>query len=225
VTPPDLPLPPEPEQPARAGLSLPLDIVVAPGRAFLKIARTNEWLPALAVTIGIELVAAYLVLPAIVHLADRGAPRPTQAEVALVLGFQALALPPVAALVIGAVLTAAARARDRQAPFMRYFSLAANCGVVSALGDLAHVVAVAVQAPASYRDQRAFALALPDNLGLLATAGNDRELGFLSRFTIFDAWAFVLVAYGLSVFAGVRFTWALTIAFALDFALAFLFSP
>jgi hypothetical protein len=122
-----------------------------------------------------------------------------------------------------ATLTVAARFRDPQAPYVRFFSLATNCLVPAALGNLAHALAVAIHPASSFGDARSFQLALPDSLGVFAAPGNERELDFLSHFDLGDAWSFVLIAFGFSLFAGVRFTTALILAFVMDFAYAFIF--
>jgi Yip1 domain len=232
VTAPDAPSPPQPERPVRAGFSLPLDVVVAPGRAYLKIARTGEWLPAIVVVIALGLATAALALPAIVHIETLAAPgpRPTQAqlqairsEVMLELGYQAVFVPVLVAALTATTLTVAARFKDPQAPYIRYFSLAANCLVPTALGGLLHMIPVALRGPAMYPTWRALLLAVPDSLAVFASPGNERELEFLSRFDIFSAWAAVLIAFGFAAFSGVRFVWALVIAFALDFIFAMMF--
>jgi hypothetical protein len=223
-----------PERPARAGFSLPLDIVIAPGRAFTKIAKTSEWLPALSVIVALGLVTSMLFTPAILHIAIASGPRPahpltpaetrtTQSQIMFGLGARAVLIPLMMAALTAAPLTIAARFSDPQAPYVRFFALATNCLVPSALGDLAHAIAVAIHPASSFHDIRSLQLALPDNLGIFAAPGNDRELDFLSHFDIGDAWSFILIAFGFSLFANVRFTTALILAFAMDFVYAFLF--
>jgi hypothetical protein len=230
VTCPDAPSPEPSEPPVRAGLPLPIDIVIAPGRAFLKIARTNEWLPAVGVIVALGIATMVLAMPAIVHFASAGAhgsPPPGANDVRIqvwFVGSELVLVPLVIAGLTATTLTLTARFKDAQAPWVRYFALAANCLVLSALGNFVHVVAVVLRAPASYQSPRAFELALPDNLGIFAAPGNDRELDFLSRFGIFDLWAFVLIAIGFSAFANVRFTTALILAVVLDFTYAVFFN-
>jgi hypothetical protein len=230
VTPADIPPASEPERPARAGFSLPFDIVVAPGRAFLKIAKTGEWVPALVVIAVFGLATGALALPAIVHietLATPGPPRPSpgqiQSAVMVGLAYQALFVPIFVAVLTAMTLTVVARFKDPHASFGRFFSLAVNCQVPTALGGLLEVVPVALRGPAAFPDLRALVLAVPLNLGVFAVPGNERELEFLQHFDIFDVWASVLLAFGFSAFAGVRFAWALVIAFALDLFFAFVF--
>lgn len=226
--------PAPPERPARAGFSLPLDIVIAPGRAFTKIAKTNEWLPALGVIVALGLATTMLAAPSILHIAISSGPRlphplsaaetkTAQNQIMVALGYQAVFIPMLMAGLTAATLTVAARFRDPQAPYVRFFSLATNCLVPAALGNLAHALAVAIHPASSFGDARSFQLALPDSLGVFAAPGNERELDFLSHFDLGDAWSFVLIAFGFSLFAGVRFTTALILAFVMDFAYAFIF--
>jgi hypothetical protein len=226
---------PTPERPARAGFSIPRDIVFAPSRAFLAIAKTGEWLPAAAVIVAAGLATTALVTPAFVHIAAvtalaKSHHLPTAAQAhdtmtALILNiaYDVVVIPLLIAAFTATTLTAVARFKDPQAPYVRYFSLVANCLVPSALGNLAHALAVGIHSPTSFNDLRSFQLALPDSLGVFAAPGNDTELDFLSRFSIFDAWSFVLIAFGFSAFSGVRFTTSLIIAFVLDFTYAIVF--
>ncbi len=224
-----------PERPARAGFSLPRDIVIAPNRAFLAIAKTAEWVPAIVVIVVLGLATTALATPAFIHISEVAtlatthhpatAAQTKDATNALLLGvgYDVIFIPLLIAAFTATTLTAVARFKDPQAPYIRYFALAANCLVPSALGNFAHALAVGIHSPASYNDLRAFQVALPDNLGLFAAKGNDTELNFLARFSIFDAWSFVLIAFGFSAFSGVRFTTALIIAFVLDFTFALIF--
>jgi hypothetical protein len=226
-----IPPAPAPETPVRAGFALPRDIIIAPRRAFLAIARTNEWLPALAVIIAFGIGTTALAMPAILHIATvtgaaakHAPPTPVQIrEVAWMFTVGVVLVPLLIIAFTATTLTLVARFKDPQAPYVRFFALAANCLVPSALGDFLHAVAVAVHSPASYNDLRSFQLALPDSLGVFAAPGNGSELDFLSRFGLFDAWSFVLIAFGFSALAGVRFTTALVMAFVLDFTYAVFF--
>jgi hypothetical protein len=175
-----------------------------------------------------------LFTPAILHIAIASGPRPahpltpaetrtTQSQIMFGLGARAVLIPLMMAALTAAPLTIAARFSDPQAPYVRFFALATNCLVPSALGDLAHAIAVAIHPASSFHDIRSLQLALPDNLGIFAAPGNDRELDFLSHFDIGDAWSFILIAFGFSLFANVRFTSALILAFAMDFVYAFIF--
>jgi Yip1 domain len=217
----------------RAGFSLPLDIVVAPGRAFLKIAKTCEWVPAMIVIAALGMLTAYLALPAVIHIETVATvatvPPPKlsaaqiRSEVMLELGYQALFVPLLVAALTATTLTVVARFKDPTAPYSRFFSLAANCLVPSALGGLIGILPVAVRGAGAYPDLRSLALAIPDNLAVFGVPGNERELEFLSHFDIFSGWSAVLLAFGFSAFAGIRFAWALVIALSLDLAFSFMF--
>ena len=238
VTPADVPSPSQPERPARAGFSLPLDIVVAPHRAFIKVAKTGEWVPAMIVIAALGMLTAFLALPAVIHIETVAAAAPVsdtaaaatkltatqiRSAVLLELGYQALFVPLLVAALTATTLTVIARFKDPAAPYSRFFSLAANCLVPSALGGLIEILPVAVRGPGAYPDLRSLVLAVPANLAIFAVPGNERELEFLSHFDIFSGWAAVLLAFGFSTFAGIRFAWALAIAFALNLAFAFMF--
>jgi hypothetical protein len=230
-----IPPAPVPERPARAGFSLPRDIVFAPSRAFLTIAKTAEWLPAIIVIVLLGLATTALATPAFVHIsevatlatthhaASAAQTRDATSELLLGVGYDVIFIPLLIAAFTATTLTAVARFKDPQASYVRYFALAANCLVPSALGNFAHALAVGIHNPASYNDLRSFQVALPDNLGFFAAKGNDKELDFLARFSIFDAWSFVLIAFGFSAFSGIRFTTSLIIAFVLDFTFALIF--
>lgn len=209
-----------------AGFSLPVDIVVAPGRAFLKIARTNEWIPALIVILVFGAGTVGLTTPALLHIAAvmKINPAPTQAVVVAELGIELLAMPALIAMLIAVTLTFMTRVKEPTTPFVRYFSLALNCLIPSAIGSLLHAAVAGLRQPWSFGSLRAYTLALPDNLAVFAAPGNDRELDFLSRFNIFDAWTFVLIGFGISLFTGMRFATALTIAAVMYFAVVLVFN-
>ncbi len=220
------PAPAPEEPPPRAGFSLPLDIVVAPGRAFLKIARTNEWIPALVVILVSGLATIGLTTPAIVHIVAvaKVSNPPTPAEVVTQLGIELLAMPALIAMLIATTLTAMSRVKDPAAPFVRYYALALNCLVPSALGSFLHAAVAGLRWPSSVSSLRAYTIALPDSLGVFAAPGNDRELDFLSHFNIFDAWSFILIGFGISLFSGMRFGIALPIAALMYFAFVLAFN-
>ena len=53
----------------RAGFALPLDILIAPQRAFRTIAATREWLPAALVIVVLAAIGTALIAPAVAHVA------------------------------------------------------------------------------------------------------------------------------------------------------------
>jgi Yip1 domain len=221
-----MPTPAPDGQPTHAGFSLPIDMVVAPGRAFLKIAQTNEWIPGLLVILVLGLGTVALTTPAFVHIVAlmKISQPPTRAEIVTQLCIELLAMPALIAMLIATTLTAMTRMKDPKTPFVRYYSLAINCWVPSALGSLLHAAVAAVRQPGAFASFRAYTIALPDSLGALAAPGNERELDFLQRFNIFDAWTFVLLGFGISLFTGMRFATALTLAALMYFAYVLAFN-
>jgi hypothetical protein len=79
---------------------------------------------------------------------------------------------------------------------------------------------VAIHPPASFADFRAIYTALPDNLAVFAAPNNPRETDFLGRFDVFTLWSTILLAFGFAASAPVKFVTALSVAFAITFALA-----
>jgi hypothetical protein len=225
---------PEPERAPRAGLGLPLDILIAPQRAYARIVKTPEWLPAYLLIAGSGLLATYLMGPAIVHLAGLPTPGSTvssnphdlAAASRLVIVEVALQEVMVPLLMIGLTATALTlfvRLRSQPTPYVRFVSLAANCLMPVAIGSLIGAVGVRLHPAASYHDLRSLLLAVPDNLGIFADPHNEKEVDFLARFDIFDVWAYTLLGLGFAAFAKIRLTTALALAFALDFAFALMF--
>ncbi len=232
------PLPePAAERPKRAGLALPRDILIAPQRAYARIAATGEWLPAYLVVAAAGLVAAALMAPAIAHLANLPPPVGTAtkppsdpAAVAtaskLIVAEVALQEVFVPLLMIGltaTTLTLVARFKRQPTSYTVFAALAANCLMPVAIGSLVNAVGVRLHDPASFHDLRSLLLAVPDNLGIFANPHNETEVEFLARFDIFDVWAYILLGFGFAAFTKVRLTAALGIAFALDFAFALMF--
>jgi hypothetical protein len=213
------------ERPVPAGFSLPIDIVLAPGRAFVKIARTGEWIPALVVIALCGAATIALDTPSFTHITSlaKTGDIPTSSDIAYELAFLLLVVPLLVSMLVATIVTALARWKEPAAPYSRFFSLAINCMVPSALGNVIHGAIAIVRHP-SYSSFRAFDAALPDSLGVFAAPGNDREFGFLAHFGIFDAWSFILIGYGISLFAGMRFSTALFIAAALYFMYVFAYN-
>jgi hypothetical protein len=227
----------EPERPPRAGLGLPRDILIAPQRAYARIATTPEWLPAYLLIAGSGLLAAYLMGPAIVHLASLPAPgsAPSSSQhdpaalaaasrlVVVEVAIQEVIVPLLMIGLTATALTLFARLRSQPTPYVRFVSLAANCLMPVAIGSLVGAAGVRLHPAAGYHDLRSLLLAVPDNLGVFADPHNEREVEFLARFDIFDVWAYILLGLGFATFAQIRLTTALALAFALDFAFALMF--
>jgi hypothetical protein len=227
---------PRAERAPSAGLALPRDILIAPERAFARIAARPEWLPTYLVIAALGLLAAFLMAPAIVHLASLPDPDSTAqvshdpAQIAaaarLLVAEVALQEMLVPLLMIGltaTALTVVARFRAQPTPYLLFVSLAANCLIPVTLGELVSAAGVRLHDASTYHDLRSLVLAVPDNLGVLANPHNEREVDYLARFNIFDVWAYVLLGFGISRFTQIRLTAALALAFSLDFAFALMF--
>jgi hypothetical protein len=227
---------PTPESPGAhapwRGLRLPLDILIAPARAFAEIQLYPEWIFAYAIVVASGGIAFALVLPAFSHVFlaspslfdDVG--KPASQIMADLQGFVYLnmaeqVLSPLFAIgVTATVLTSIARFKGKDTSFRLYVSLAANCLVPTAIGMLLSAAAVAIHPPASFADFRAVYIALPDNLAVFAAANNPRETDFLQHFDIFTLWSTILLAFGFAATAPVKFVTALSVAFGITFALA-----
>jgi hypothetical protein len=218
------------ERPFRAGLTLPRDILIAPNRAFAVMAAQGAWLPAYGVLALLGLLAGYLEWPALAHVAatlpgpnGHVGPSATADASKLVLAniLAGEALTPLIFIGLTAtVLTVIARFKAKPTHYSVFVALAAACLIPSALGELIGAVVVRAHPPASYHDYRSIFLAIPDNLGVFAAPGNERELFFLSRFSLFDVWSYALLAFGIAALVPIRFTTAVAVAFSLDFVLS-----
>lgn len=232
------PLPePETQRAPRVGLGLPRDILIAPQRAYLRIAARPEWLPAYLLIAASGLVAAALMGPAIVHLAslpeagstvataphDPGAQAAASRLIVAEVALQGVLVPLLMIGLTATALTLFVRLRSQPTPYLVFVSLAANCLMPAAIGSLVRAAGVALHPAASYHDLRSLILAVPDNLGVFADPHNEREVDFLARFDIFDVWAYALLGIGFATFAQIRLTTALALAFSLDFAFALMF--
>jgi len=227
---------PTPESPgAQApwrGLRLPLDILIAPARAFAEIQAYPEWLFAYAIVVASGGIALALSLAAISHVFlaspslfdDVGKPAAqvmADLQAFVYLGLAEQVLSPLFAIGLTAtVLTSIARFKGKDTSFRVYVSLASNCLVPTAIGMLLSAAAVAIHPAASFANFRALDIALPDNLAVFASANNPRETDFLGRFDIFTLWSTILLAFGFAATAPVKFVTALSVAFAITFALA-----
>ena len=222
------------ERPLLAGLSVPRDILIAPSRAFATIAANCAWLPAYAVLAILGLVSGLFEWPALAHVATSL----PDAEGHVVRGATALeaarrnvltsvlvgeALTPLIFIgVTATVLTVIARFKKNATGYNVFVALAAACLIPSALGELFGAIVVRLHDPASYHDYRGIFLAIPDNLGVFAGKGNDAELFFLARFSLFDVWSYALLAFGIAALVPIRFTTAVAVAFSLDLVLSML---
>ena len=216
----------------RAGFALPLDILIAPARAFDRIAARPQWLWAYGVVVAAALASVALIAPAIVHVAtvapqsagvktaDPGLLR----ELVATLALQNAVLRPL--LMVGltaTVLTVVARFKGKTVPATLFVSLATACLVPWTLGSLVEATLIGLRDPRSFSNVHALIVAVPDNLGVFASPKNDAELGFLAHFDVFGLWSHLLLAFGMARFAGVRLVTALATAFGLDFVFALIF--
>jgi len=218
----------EVERPPRAGLALPLDIVIAPERAFARIEKRPEWLAAYAVYVVLGLTTVAMLGPVLVRIGalfsavdpTAALQAPTARETLIIATLEQLITPLIMIGLSATALTVIARLNGSQAPYKLFVALAANCLVPQALGDLLRGTIVWLREPASIADLHSYMVALPDNLAVFAGANNTRELEFLGSFDLFYLWSFVLLAFGFARFAKVRLWIALSLAFALDFVFA-----
>ena len=227
---------PTPESPGAPapwhGLRLPLDILIAPARAFAEIAVFPEWLFAYAIVVASGGIALALTLPAVSHLVltspalldDVGKPVSqvmADLQTAVYIDVAQVVFAPLFAIgVTATILTVIARNKGAETSFRVYLALASNCLMPTAIGSLLGAIAVAIHPPASFADFRAISIALPDNLAVFAAPNNPRETDFLSHFDIFTVWSTILLAFGFAASTPVKFATALSVAFAITFALA-----
>ncbi len=220
----------------KAGFSLPRDIIVAPARAFAKVATTREWIPAYAIIVVASLCTTALVAPALIHIASVTPPPPdttaphgaaaiATAQRGLIATYAVgqITIPLLLILLTASALTTVARFKTQTTSYVTYISLAANCMIPSVIGGLVTAVGIRAHDPASFANIGTFLTAVPTNLAVFANQRNDREVAFLARFDLFDVWSYVLLAYGFAEIAKVKLTTALAVAFGLSFLFAILF--
>jgi hypothetical protein len=216
------------ERPVRANFLLPWEIVVAPARAFERIAATPEWLLALAIVVLLEGLGAYVQFPAakhVVHVLSR------------TLGFQTapgtiweetLGNAEIAALKImltAMALTIFAGTRDpkRMTGFPAYLALAANCAVIAAIGDVLVAGSDLLRSPSSFNDIRSLDMVFPVNMTIFADPGDPRQALFLTHFGLFTIWADIVLAFGFAKLANVRVVSALVFVLTLELVFPLIF--
>jgi len=230
------PSPAAPEDVPRAGLTLPRDILINPRRAFAKIAARHEWFAACAVIALLSLATAFLIAPALIHVASIAPPPPggnapkTPDAIAAArqglmgeLALREVMTPLLVVLLTASACTTFARFKAQTTSIVTFIALAANCMIPLAIGELVTGLAIRAHNPASYSDLHALIVALPLNLAVFANPSNESEVGFLARFDLFTVWSSVLLAYGVEALVKVKFTTALVFAFGLAFLFAVLF--
>jgi hypothetical protein len=220
---------PEPEIEPRRGLALLLDILIAPRRAYATIAATQEWWPAGVAVFSCLIASAVLSAPAQLHvdsLAAHATLRLSSKTIALLATSTAIFfLWQVFSWNVVGSLFANFCAAGRPAYTLLYrtfFALAANATIPSALGALVQGIVIRAHDPTSYLSEGQLVNALPVSLAVFASAGNARELNFLSNFDVTTVWSVLLVAYGGRVIGGIKLVPALIVPCAIVLLWAFI---
>jgi hypothetical protein len=212
-------------------LRLPLDILIAPGRAIARIVETKEWLAAYAVVVLLGLASTLLLAPALVHVvtvyheAQKGVQTQTlsQAIQGELYGITAEQfIEPLILWSIAAGLMWIASMEPPQRVLGALISLNANAAIPVAIGGLLLAVAIRVHDPAGYKSIGDLVLALPDSLASLRPHASDRELVFLSFWSVFQVWSLILIGYGFSAIAKTGLTRSLFLSFSIGLSLALL---
>jgi hypothetical protein len=212
-------------------LRLPLDILIAPGRAIARIAETREWLAAYAVVVLLGLASTLLLAPALVHVVtvyhetQKGAQTLTlsQAIQGELYGITAEQfIEPLVLWSIAACLMWIASMEAPQRVLGPFISLNANASIPVAIGGLLLAVAIRVHDPTGYKSIGDLVLALPDSLASLRPHATDRELVFLSFWSVFQVWSLILIGYGFAAIAKTGLTRSLFLSFTIGLSLALL---
>jgi hypothetical protein len=217
------------ERPVRANFWLPWEIVVAPARAYDRIAATPEWVIALAIVVLLEGVAAYAQFPAAQHVIlvlsrTMGFEKPAQ-NLIWEQTLQTCELASLKIMITAMALTIFAGTRDakKMAAFPIYLSLAANCLVIAAIGDFLVGTADVFRSPTSFNDVRSLDMVFPVNMTVFAQPGNWNQAFFLTHFGLFTIWADIVLAFGFAKLAGVRVVSALVFVLTLELVFSFIF--
>jgi hypothetical protein len=207
--------------PQRSGLSVLLDVILAPRAAFEALATRTHWGWAFAIICILGCVGAVLQVPAGHHVMVAtftqnpshdpkiAAMSPADVQQAIKVGsaFQqwtwvfypliVLAATAVTALVL---LVGSAVGRG-QGSFARLFGLAMNVAIVNyGLNYLLIGVLVTLRGPDSFSTQRDLLGTVP-SLAWLAPAGSAKVAALLAQINPFQIWSFFLIALGLTVVA------------------------
>jgi hypothetical protein len=218
----------------RAGFALPRDILIAPARAFAAIKARPEWLPAALIVLVLSIAGTILAAPALAHVMN-AAVAPSRAaggnisvasvdaaikQELLQLFFNQTLFQLAAWGLTGMVLTTASRLRGQATSFATYFSLAANCGVTTAIGFALEAFVIRLRDPNSYANLNQFNTAFPLTLAVLDPHGSTTQVAFLAQYDIFFLWTGLLVAYGYMSISGEKPVRALFLAFGIAFSLS-----
>lgn len=217
------------EPSTRGGFSLPLDIVVAPARAFCTIEATREWLPAYVIIVALALLQLYLLAPGLAHViavqAHAGAAAAPARTAMLAEIMSQVVLGTVGPFVmwgfVAMLLSAAVLGTGGGlGRFATFFALCMNCAVPAAIGGVVSALAVRLQDPAAFRSVSDLLLAAPISLAALRPHGGAREIAFLGYWDAFTLWSLVLLGYGFAALSKVRPVPALLFALAIGLSFA-----
>jgi hypothetical protein len=217
------------ERSTRGGFALPLDIVVAPARAFRAVEATREWLPAYVILVALSLLQLYLIAPGLAHViavqthAAQTAPLASKVMLAQVMSQVALSTigPFVMWGFVATLLSAAALGTGGGlARFATFFALCMNCAVPAAIGGVVTALLIRLHDPAAFRSLSDLLLAAPISLASLRPHGAAREIAFLGYWDAFTLWSLVLLGCGFAALAKVRPVPALLFALAIGLSFA-----
>ncbi|HTV74966.1 MAG TPA: hypothetical protein VME66_14805 [Candidatus Acidoferrales bacterium] len=212
-------------------LRLPLDIIIAPGRAIARIIETREWLTAYAIVVILGLLSTLLLAPALAHIvvvyhdaqpsaAGQSASQAVQTE--LYGAYLEQFFEPLFLWSFGACIMWIASMEPPGRVLGPLISLNANAGIPVAIGGLFLAFAIRAHDPASFKTVGQLFLALPDSLASLRPQASDRELAFLSFWTIFQVWSLILMGYGFAAIAKTGLTRSLFLSFGIGLSIALL---
>ena len=216
------------ERPKRAGLLLPWEIIVAPARAFERIAVNPEWVVAYIVVVVLMLAVGALEYPAALHVETAVAHATHQEAVnphdflGTLLGNMVVS--PLIGIMFEAIaiaIFAATRDFKNFAKYPAFVSLAANTTIIWVVGEVIQATAIRAHDPNGFNDFRSLDMALPLKLTFLADPANPNQVAFLNHFGLFDTWASIVLSFGLARLANIGLVPALVFVFALDLAFAF----
>jgi hypothetical protein len=211
-------------------LRLPVEILISPKRAFADIVVRPEWVTAYGVLLVGALLQFALIGPGALHLhcvpMPDGTPVPktpdafrTELNQYVTDGAVNVAIFSLVEIGLTAmVLTSVSRFKGATTSYGAFASLAANCLVPSAIGNVLSGAAAALRPATSFTDCKALVTALPDNLAIFANPAHTSEVLFLAGPDVFTIWSAILLAYGFAALAPVKFVTALAVSFALAFA-------
>jgi hypothetical protein len=215
---------PAPEAASRPGVTVLLDIIVAPARAFATIAARRPVLLAICVAVACTIAATFLTLPAQLHIGGIKVIGPAERLNIATYVLLQLVLLIYSWSVIASIFSNIAGGEPAQywTRYRTFFSLAANAAIPSQLGSLAQGIAVRLHPPESYHSLAQIANALPFSLAIFATPGNPREVAFLSSFDVTTIWSIVLVAFGAHAIGKIKLVPAVVVPCAIALAIAFI---